>query len=99
MTVLSAQLQAIAALPADRPMTMPGTFYTAQNQFDHEAATVLRSGWHCLGRTDEIPRAGDFFTVQLLNEPLIVVRQADEQIVILAHLCRHRGMLLAEGSG
>ncbi len=99
MTVLSAQLQAIAALPADRPMTMPGTFYTAQNQFDHEAATVLRSGWHCLGRTDEIPRAGDFFTVQLLNEPLIVVRQADEQIVILANVCRHRGMLLAEGSG
>ena len=80
-------------------MTMPGALYTAQNQFEHEAATVLRSSWHCIGRTDEISNAGDYFTVQLLNEPLIVVRQADQQIAVLANVCRHRGMPLAEGSG
>ncbi|WP_216822475.1 aromatic ring-hydroxylating dioxygenase subunit alpha [Pseudophaeobacter sp. EL27] len=99
MSYLSAQLQEVAALPADRPMTMPGAYYTSQEQFNHEAETVLRRGWHCLGRVDEIPNAGDFFTVQLLNEPLIVVRQADGQIAVLANVCRHRGMPLAEGSG
>ncbi len=99
MSFLSAQLQEIAALPADRPMTMPGAFYTSQEQFDRETATVLRRGWHCLGRTDEIPNVGDFFTVQLLNEPLIVVRQTDAQIAVLANVCRHRGMPLAEGRG
>ena len=40
MLDLSAQLQNIAALPADRPMTMPGAFYTSQEQFDREAATA-----------------------------------------------------------
>ncbi|MEP5728783.1 MAG: SRPBCC family protein [Sulfitobacter sp.] len=99
MSYLSTQLQSIAALPADRPMTMPGAFYTSREQFDHEAATVLRRGWHCLGRIDEIPEVGDFFTVQLLNEPLIVVRQADAQIAVLANVCRHRGMPLAQGRG
>lgn len=99
MSPLSAQLQEIAALPADRPMTMPGAFYTSQEQFEQEAATVLRRGWHCLGRIDEIPETGDFFTVQLMNEPLIVVRQADGDIAVLANVCRHRGMPLAEGSG
>ncbi len=99
MSPLSAQLQEIAALPADRPMTMPGAFYTSEEQFSREAATVLRRSWHCLGRADEIPAAGDFFTVQLLNEPLIVVRQADGTIAVLANVCRHRGMPLAEGRG
>ncbi|MCT4553962.1 MAG: aromatic ring-hydroxylating dioxygenase subunit alpha [Pelagimonas sp.] len=99
MTDLREKLQQLAALPADRPMGMPGAFYTSQDQFAHEAATVLRRGWHCLGRADEIPEPGDFFTVQLLNEPLIVVRGDDDQIRVLANVCRHRGMPLAEGRG
>lgn len=92
-------LQELAALPADRPMGMPGAFYTSQQQFEWEKSTVLRQGWHCLGRADEIPEPGDFFTVQLLDEPLIVVRGDDAQIRILANVCRHRGMPLAEGRG
>ena len=96
---MRAKLQELAALPADRPMGMPGAYYTAQDQFDHEAATVLRHSWHCLGRADEIPGEGDFFTAQLLNEPLIVVRGADDTVRILANTCRHRGMPLAEGRG
>ena len=99
MSPLSAQLQEVAALPADRPMSMPGAFYTCQDQFEQEAATVLRRGWHCLGRVDEIPNAGDFFSAHILNEPLIVVRQADGDITVLANVCRHRGMPLAEGKG
>ncbi|MEL7049752.1 MAG: aromatic ring-hydroxylating dioxygenase subunit alpha, partial [Pseudomonadota bacterium] len=74
MIHLRERLQTLAALPADRPMGMPGGFYTSQDQFEHEARTVLRTGWHCLGRSDEILEPGDFFTVQLLNEPLVVVR-------------------------
>lgn len=96
---LRTTLQELAALPADRPMGMPGGFYTSEQQFEWEKSTVLRLGWHCLGRTDEIPEPGDFFTEQLLDEPLIVVRGDDAQIRILANVCRHRGMPLAEGRG
>ncbi|MGX9355883.1 aromatic ring-hydroxylating oxygenase subunit alpha [Roseobacteraceae bacterium S113] len=99
MSQLSAQLQEIATLPADRPMSMPGAFYTSREQFERDAATVLRRGWHCLGRIDEVPNTGDFFTVQLLNEPMIVVRQQDGNVAVLANVCRHRGMPLAEGTG
>jgi phenylpropionate dioxygenase-like ring-hydroxylating dioxygenase large terminal subunit len=95
---LQQKLQSIASLPADAPMGLPGTFYTSQSRFDHEAETVLRRGWHCVGRMDEVPNPGDFFTVQLLNEPMIVVR-GDDDIRVLANVCRHRGMPLAEGHG
>ena len=60
MQDLSMKLQEIAKLPSDRPMSMPGAFYTSQNRFEHEVSTVLNSGWHCLGRQDEIPNSGDF---------------------------------------
>ena len=80
-------------------MGMPGSFYTSQDQFDHEARTMLRQGWHCLGRLDEIPEPGDYFTVQLLNEPLLVVRGDEDTVRVLANVCRHRGMPLAEGRG
>ncbi len=92
-------LQAIAALPADGPFGLPGSFYTDPAYFAHEAATVLRRAWHCLGRVDEVAEPGDFFTAQLLNEPLLVVRQADGTIAVLANVCRHRAMPLAEGHG
>lgn len=99
MQDLSMKLQEIAKLPPDRPMSMPGAFYTSQNRFEHEVSTILNSGWHCLGRQDEIPNSGDFFTANLLNEPLLIVRQADGDIGVLANVCRHRGMPLAEGRG
>ncbi|MEL7013408.1 MAG: Rieske 2Fe-2S domain-containing protein [Pseudomonadota bacterium] len=99
MTHLRQKLQDLAGLPEDRPTGMPGAFYTSQAQFEHEARTVLRSGWHCLGRVDEISQPGDFFTVQLLNEPLLVVRGDDGEVRVLANVCRHRGMPLAEGRG
>lgn len=92
-------LQKLAALPADRPQGLPGVFYTSPELFEWEKNGVLRQGWHCLGRVDEIPEPGDYFTVQLLNEPLIVVRGDDGEIRVLANVCRHRGMPLAEGKG
>lgn len=96
---LSHALQSIAARPADAPFGLPGRAYTDPDWFAHEAATVLRRGWHCLGRVDEVAEPGDFFTVQLLSEPLLVVRQAKGEIAVLANVCRHRGMPLASGHG
>ncbi|MBT4322379.1 aromatic ring-hydroxylating dioxygenase subunit alpha [Amylibacter sp.] len=99
MSSLSTILQDIASLPSDRAMGIPGAFYTDEEYFHEEVETILRRGWHSLGRVDEIPNSGDFFTAQLLNEPLLIVRQSDAEIVVLANVCRHRGMPLAEGTG
>ena len=92
-------LSAAAQSDDDALLGMPGAFYTDAEFFAHERNTVLWHGWHCLGRTDEIPIAGDFFTVQLLDEPLLVVRGDDDVVRVLSNICRHRGMPLAEGRG
>ena len=99
LSTMRATLKATVDLPDDGPMGLPGTFYTSPDYFDYEASTVLAKTWHCLGRADEIPKAGDFFTVQLLSEPLLVVRGDDDRIRVLSNVCRHRSMPVAAGQG
>lgn len=95
---LRQKLATVAASPVDGPQSMPGAFYTDEAQFNWECDTVLQHGWHCLGRADELPETGDFFTQQLLNEPLLITR-TDDGIKVLSNACRHRGMPVAKGSG
>lgn len=87
-----------AAAPADAPRGLPGPFYHDPAFFAHECDTVLRHGWHCVGRADEFAQQGDYLTLHLLNEPLIIVRDGDD-IKALSNVCRHRGMPVAEGQG
>lgn len=92
-------LRAIAALPEHQAQCLPGRFYTDPDYYRYEVETFLTKAWHCLGRADEIPQPGDYLTIQLFDEPLLVVRGDDGAVRVLSNLCRHRGMPLAEGSG
>jgi phenylpropionate dioxygenase-like ring-hydroxylating dioxygenase large terminal subunit len=48
---------------------------------------------------EEIPTVGDYFALDVVGEPLLIVRAADDDVVALSAVCRHRGMLVAEGRG
>ena len=97
--LMSETLQATAGMPDDGPMGLPGNFYTSAEFFEFEKQYMLRNGWHCLGRCDEIPEPGDYYTLQLLDEPLLIVRGNDGDIRVLSNVCRHRSMPVAEGRG
>jgi phenylpropionate dioxygenase-like ring-hydroxylating dioxygenase large terminal subunit len=92
-------LLSIAALPEKEAKCLPGRFYTDPDYFRFEVETFLSRAWHCLGRADEIAASGDFFTVQLFDEPLLVVRAKDGGVRAFSNVCRHRGMPIAEGRG
>jgi len=92
------ELQVLAQAPADAPRGLSGQFYHDAGLFEHECKTVLRQGWHCVGRADELAKTGDYLTLHLLGEPLIVAR-GDDGIKALSNVCRHRGMPLVEGQG
>ena len=55
--------------------------------------------WICIGRSDEVPKPGDYMTFMLCDEPLVAVRGEDQKIRVLSNVCRHRGALLTEGRG
>ena len=74
IAVMNDTLRAVAALPEHRAQCLPGRFYTDLDYFRYEVETFLSKEWHCLGRADEIPGPGDYFTIRLFDEPLLVVR-------------------------
>ena len=79
--------------------SLPPAFYTSADWLDYETENLLGMEWLCLGRVDEIPEPGDYFTPDVLGEPLLAVRGEDRQVRVLSNVCRHRNMQLAEGQG
>lgn len=97
-----------ARRPSQRPTRRPAKTGTAGLAAEHytdeailtaERRSVFARGWTALCREDEVPVAGSFLATHLHEEPVVVVRDRGGKVRVLSNVCRHRGMLLAEGSG
>ena len=74
--------------------TLPGHYYTDPATFQRELERIWFDTWLCAGRVEQLPRTGDFFTRQVGNESVIVVRNRREGISAFHNVCRHRGTRL-----
>jgi phenylpropionate dioxygenase-like ring-hydroxylating dioxygenase large terminal subunit len=66
-------------------------FYTDPQVFERDMDRMLLRHWFCAGHASGVPRAGDFLTVDLGAESVIVVRSQEGAIGALLNVCRHRG--------
>lgn len=80
-------------------VTLPPRYYTDPSFFDFERAAVFEHEWLCVGRQEEIPQPGDYFTLTINDDPLVVVRGQDGRIRVMSNVCQHRAALIADGSG
>lgn len=78
--------------------TLPPAAYVSQEFFELEKERIFKREWLCVGHVSQVPAVGDFFTLDLLGEPLIIVRGKD-RIRALSSICRHRWAPVAQGSG
>lgn len=78
---------------------LPAGFYTDPDWTSVEVSELFHRDWVCVGRADEIPNKGDYFSFDLAGEPIVVAHGRDGSIRALSNVCRHRGALVAEGSG
>src|SRR5215471_2245030 len=88
---LLGELDRIARLPLARSVTAPAAVYTSPAFFAWEAEHVFAADWMCVAHASQIPRPGDFLNLDLLGEPLTVVRGLDGSIRVLSRVCPHRG--------
>ena len=89
-------------LPLAQASALPWWCYVAPEWYEREKETIFKgpdSEWLCVGRVDQVPNAGDFYTLTLLGQPLIVVRDKDGRVNVLSAVCRHRGAVITEGEG
>ena len=92
-------LAEIRDLDESQARSLPAGFYASEEYLELEKEEIFRKEWVCLGRFDEVAKRGDYFTTQLLDEPLIVVRSEDDKVRVLSNVCRHRSSVILEGKG
>jgi len=68
--------------------------------FQLEMEHLFANTWVYVGHASQIPQAGDFFTTTVGDQPVVMIRQADGDILVLHNRCPHKGvMVVNEPSG
>jgi Rieske 2Fe-2S family protein len=71
--------------------SLPRKYYVSPETFELEYSRIFARQWVLAGHTCQIPKAGDFFTVDIAGESIVIVRGQREALHALFNVCRHRG--------
>ncbi len=65
--------------------------YTSPEIFQLEMERLWSRAWIYAGHASQVPNAGDYITVDIAAQPLIMVRHTDGSIRMLLNRCAHKG--------
>lgn len=66
-------------------------FYIDPDLYKLDLETIWYRDWLFVGHDCEIPKAGNYFTLQIGNYPVVITRDRSGVIRALHNSCRHRG--------
>ena len=84
---------------AGQPHALPAWVYSHPDLTRLEIERVLMPSWQIVCHVNSIPRAGDYQTLDVGPESILVLRDRDGSIRAFHNVCRHRGARLLDGSG
>ena len=79
--------------------TLPPACYTDHEFYLFEQEALFNHEWLCVGREDQVKQPGDYFTTQIIGEPILITRNRAGELRAMSAVCQHRAMLVAEGAG
>ena len=79
--------------------TLPASLYIAPSVLEDEKNKIFARTWQVAGHASQVERSGDFFTTELIGEPLVFVRGQDGILRGFYNVCRHRAGPPAQGCG
>jgi Rieske 2Fe-2S family protein len=71
-------------------------FYSDDELYQLDCQRVWRKGWLFAGHSCEIPNAGDYFTLEVDTDSILVTRDQNGQARALHNVCRHRGSRICD---
>ena len=78
--------------------TLPQQYFVSEKIFEEERTKIFARQWVLVGHQSQIANAGDYFTAQVADESLIIVRDQRSSIRGFYNVCRHRGTRLCQDS-
>jgi len=78
---------------------LPAWVYNNAQLSRLEFERVLKPSWQIVCHVNSIPKTGDFQTLDLASDSVMVLRDRDGSIRAFHNVCRHRGARLLDGAG
>src|SRR6202008_3797238 len=75
--------------PLEKASTIPSPWYFDARIARIENEQVFAHTWQVAGRVDQVREKGQFFTAQLGDEPIVVMRGEDGELRAFYNVCRH----------
>ena len=80
--------------------TIPSRFYHDEAIYHYEVEHLLRKNWLCVGRWDRVEHPGDYFTMRMWQESIVIVRDNEGALHALVNVCQHRyTQVVGDGCG
>ena len=83
--------------------TLPTDFYTSKEYFEQAKARIFTRSWQFAADAGEVKTPGQTFPFTLLpgylDEPLLLTRDANDQLHCISNVCTHRGNIVCENGG
>jgi Phenylpropionate dioxygenase and related ring-hydroxylating dioxygenases, large terminal subunit len=57
-----------------RTKTLSSDFYHSSSVFNQETENIFKNEWFWVGRSDQLTASGSYITTDLINYPIIIVR-------------------------
>ena len=92
-------LRANVARPFERAHSMPKSLYTSPEFLALEQRHIFARDWLCAGRADSLAQPGDYLTLEITGEPVVVLRDQTGALKAMSNVCRHRMSTLLQGRG
>ena len=93
------ELKENVSIPFEQARAMPTSVYTSTDFLERELKDVFSKDWFCVGRASSLKNPGDYLTLDLAEQPIIVLRDGEGQLKAMSNVCLHRMSTLLEGRG
>ena len=78
---------------------LPAAHYTDPAHFELEKRRIFYRSWICVGHECMAKSPGAYFVARVADQEVLVVRNDEGRLNAFHNACRHRGHVLASGSG
>jgi len=86
--------------PLEKAWTIPAPWYFDPRIESLEGDSVFAANWQVVGRADQVSQPGQFFTIVVNRDPLLIARDDDGKLRAFYNVCRHHAAaVVPEASG
>src|SRR5690554_1907390 len=68
--------------------------FTDEQLFELEMKYIFEGNWVFLAHESQVPNPGDYFTLTVGRQPVVITRTRDGELQALLNTCSHRGATL-----